>query len=156
MRPLTLLRPMIVVALLCGSAHAHHSYAMFDGSRRLTVQGTIAKLDWGNPHVFVWLYVARAGGHGFHLYGFESDSINELRRHGWAKSSLKPGEAVALEFFPLRDGRSGGHLIKITRADGTALAGTPRPIMGIEASQRQQTAPKAPTPKEPAPKEPAP
>jgi len=140
MRPLRLVRPSIVVALLSAPTHAHHSYAMFSSTHRI-VQGTVAKLEWGNPHVFVWLYVPRAGGRDSELYGFESDSINLLRRQGWTKSSLKPGEAVTLEFFPLRDGRNGGHLIKVARPDGTTLAGTPGPIMGIEASERTRATP---------------
>jgi len=114
---------------------------MFDGSKHRTVQGTIAKFEWGNPHVFVWLYVLRQSKHGYELYGIESDSINELRRGGWTKSSLKPGEVVTLEFFALRDGRNGGHLIKVRRADGTTLAGTRGPIMGIEANRRAETSP---------------
>ena len=42
------------------AAAAHHSYAMFDGTRTLTVKGTLAKLEWTNPHVFVWVYVPNA------------------------------------------------------------------------------------------------
>lgn len=141
MRPITLLGPGIIATLFWASAHAHHSYAMFDGSKHRTVQGTIAKFEWGNPHVFVWLYVLRQSKHGYELYGIESDSINELRRGGWTKSSLKPGEVVTLEFFALRDGRNGGHLIKVRRADGTTLAGTRGPIMGIEANRRAETSP---------------
>jgi hypothetical protein len=142
MRLVTLPRPVIVAAsLLSVPAYSHHSYAMFDGSQHLTVQGTVAKLEWANPHVFIWLYVPQAGGRDFALYGFESDSINELRRRGWTKASLKPGEVVALEFFPLRDGRNGGHLIIIRRTDGTTLAGTPGPITRIGASQRRGPAP---------------
>ncbi len=39
---------------------AHHSYAMFDGTQTQTVDGTVAKLEWTNPHVFVWVYVPNA------------------------------------------------------------------------------------------------
>ena len=136
MRLTALLCLAIGIGLESAPTRAHHSYSMFDGSSHRNLQGTVAKLEWGNPHVFVWLYVPRAGGRGFELYGFESDSINELRRRGWTKSSLEPGERVTLEFFPLRDGRNGGHLIKVRRPDGTTLGGTPGPINGIEASQR--------------------
>jgi len=54
-------RTAILVAaawlLLVSSTSAHHSYAMFDGSKTLTVSGTVAKLEWANPHVFIWMYV---------------------------------------------------------------------------------------------------
>jgi hypothetical protein len=51
-----LVGPALLVASI-GIAQAHHTYAMFDGSRSLTVRGTIAKLECRNPHVFVWMYV---------------------------------------------------------------------------------------------------
>ena len=43
------------------STDAHHSYAMFDGTRTATIKGTVAKLEWTNPHVFVWMYVPNRG-----------------------------------------------------------------------------------------------
>jgi hypothetical protein len=122
---------MILVAaalLMAGSAGAHHSYAMFDGTRTLTVSGTVAKLEWMNPHVFVWVYVANEKAKdGYDLYAFENGSPNVLVRLGWTKAALTTGEKISVQFWPLKDGRPGGHFVKATRADGLVLYGAGGP-----------------------------
>ncbi|HEV7715243.1 MAG TPA: DUF6152 family protein [Steroidobacteraceae bacterium] len=113
---------------LAASASAHHSYAMFDGTRTLTVSGTIAKLEWMNPHVYVWVYVRNektAGG--YDLYAFENGSTNVLTRMGWSKETFKIGEKVSIDYWPLRDGRTGGHFVKGTHADGKVSPGAGGP-----------------------------
>ena len=105
-----------------GIAQAHHTYAMFDGSRSLTVHGTIAKVEWSNPHVFVWTYVLSPSTPGMYdLYAFESGSIGELTRLGWSSTALRSGDTVTIEYHPLRDGRLGGHLTTATTSDGRVL-----------------------------------
>jgi hypothetical protein len=106
---------------------------MFDGTRTLTVKGTVAKLEWTNPHVFVWLYVPNAASaSGFELYAFENGSPNVLARGGWSPTTFAAGEPLTIEYWPLLDGRSGGHLREATRADGSAIrgAGGPRGVDG--------------------------
>jgi hypothetical protein len=107
------------------AALAHHSYAMFDQTRTLTVQGTVHALEWTNPHIWVWVVVKDASG-GSTTYGFESNAPSELSRFfGWNKRALTAGEPVTVEYSPLRSGRSGGALRTITCADGRVLR-TPR------------------------------
>lgn len=120
------------------SAAAHHSYAMFDGNRTATVKGTVAKLEWTNPHVFIWLYVPKgAAEQGFDLYAFENGSPNVLARMGWSKDTFAAGEELTVEFWPLTDGRTGGHFARAMRADGTELrgAGGPRGLAGSLPAQ---------------------
>lgn len=115
------------VLLLCalGGTHvatAHHSYAMFDESGTRTVSGTVAKLEWKNPHVFIWVYVPSQATPGkYDLWAFENGSPSVLTRHGWDKEVLKPGEKVTMEYWPLRSGVVGGHCEKATRPDGLIL-----------------------------------
>jgi hypothetical protein len=105
-----------------GIALAHHSYAMFDASRTSKVTGTVAKLEWMNPHSFLWVYVPNRDKPGtYDLWGFENGSPSVLQGHGWNKDVLKAGDAITVEYWPLRDGSSGGHCEKVTRADGSAL-----------------------------------
>jgi hypothetical protein len=116
---------------LFGGAHAtlaHHSYAMFDGSKTLTVSGTVAKLAWTNPHVFIWVHVPnpKTPG-GYDLYAFENGSTNVLTRNGWSKTTLKAGEAISVDFWPLKDGRPGGHFIKAVHSDGRVTWGVGGP-----------------------------
>ena len=99
---------------------AHHSYAMFDLAQTRTVQGVVAKVEWVNPHVFIWAYVARPGG-GHDLYAFETDPVSRLVAEGWTKDSLPPGEKVSIEYAPLKDGRPGGSLRRAKRANGAML-----------------------------------
>ena len=117
-----------VLLVLASSASAHHTYAMFDGSRTLTVSGTVAKLEWMNPHVFVWLYVPNPKAkEGYDLYVFENGSPNVLVRLGWTKTALTAGEKIVVEYWPLKDGRNGGHFNKATHADGRVLYGAGGP-----------------------------
>jgi hypothetical protein len=118
---LRLVGPALLLTSI-GIAHAHHTYAMFDGSRSLTVRGTIAKVEWSNPHVFVWTYVLSRSTPGkYDLYAFESGSIGELTRLGWSSTALRSGDKVTIEYHPLRDGRPGGHLTTATTPDGRVL-----------------------------------
>jgi hypothetical protein len=118
----------LVSLLLASSAWGHHSYAMFDGSRTLTVSGTVAKLEWMNPHVFVWVYVPIAAAKdGYDLYAFENGSPGVLTRIGWARTTLAVGEKIAVQYWPLKDGRNGGHFVRATRADGQVLLGAGGP-----------------------------
>jgi hypothetical protein len=117
--------PCAAAAVLgvAGGAQAHHSYAMFDHSRTATVEGAVAKLEWINPHVYVWVYVKKSDGTGYDLFGFENGPVSMMAREGWTKTSLQPGEKVSVQFFPLQDGRTGGYFIKAVRADGEVLLG---------------------------------
>jgi Family of unknown function (DUF6152) len=129
------------LAALGRLADAHHSYAMFDGRNERAVEGTVAKFEWRNPHVLLWLYVPRKDAPGSDLYGFESDSVNVLRPSGWNDHSLRPGDRITVEFFPLRDGRNGGHLIKATRPDHTTLAGNPPLIAALRRGVNEADSP---------------
>ena len=104
---------------------AHHSYAMFDQTKRATVQGTVYALEWVNPHVWVWVEVPGAAGNAT-IYGFETNAPSELSRfYGWHKRVLTAGEQVTVAYSPLKSGRPGGALRTITFADGRSLR-TPR------------------------------
>lgn len=110
------------------TAAAHHSYAMFDGTRTLKVVGTVAKIEWTNPHVFVWVYVPNAEREsGYDLYAFENGPPNALAREGWSKTTFATGEPVTIEYWPLLDGRTGGHFASATRADGGVVRGVGGP-----------------------------
>jgi hypothetical protein len=114
--------------VVAADGSAHHSYAMFDGSQTKIVNATVAKLEWVNPHVFLWVYVANpASATGYDLYAFENGSPNVLSQRGWSKTYFTEGEKVAIAYWPLRDGRMGGHLAVATRADGTVIHGAGGP-----------------------------
>ena len=74
---------------------AHHSFAAFDTSAEKTISGTVKQFDWTNPHTWIWVDVANQKG-GVDTYGFEGMSPNYLARRGWTKTTVKPGDAIAI------------------------------------------------------------
>src|SRR4051794_32176532 len=99
-------------------ALAHHSFAMFDQSRQISISGTVKDFQYTNPHS--WVIVTAVGSDGKQTeWGFESEGPSTLLRSGIKHSSISPGDKVTATAFPMRDGRPAGSLIKITKADGS-------------------------------------
>lgn len=111
-----------------GAASAHHSTAMFDMTKTVTVQGTVEAFEWTNPHTWIWLNVPNSAG-GMDRYGIEGMSPNYLSRNGWTRKALNAGDKISIDINPLRDGRKGGFCVAITLAGGKVLrsrGGAPR------------------------------
>lgn len=107
--------------LLAGSpALAHHSGAMFDRSQQKVIVGTVREFSWANPHASFAVDVAGADGQAT-LWAIEMNSPNNLLHDGWKRSTIKPGDKVAVSIWPLRDGRPGGSYAGITLPDGKRL-----------------------------------
>jgi len=113
-------------------ASAHHSYAMFDRSNAQIIAGTVARFDWSNPHVFLWIYAAAKASSTsqkvtYELFGFEGGSPGTLTRGGWTKSTFEVGEKISVYYYPLKDGRNGGSFFKVVHSDGSiSEAGGPK------------------------------
>jgi hypothetical protein len=98
-------------------AEAHHSYAMFDKSREIELANvTVRDWQWTSPHV--WLYVLAANGD---KYSIEGGNPGLMRRLGFAKGSIKPGDRVTVYVSPLRSGLKGGSLNAVRFANGRIL-----------------------------------
>jgi hypothetical protein len=98
-------------------AYAHHSFAVYDRSKLLTLKGNVKSFQWTNPHCVVWVLVQPEGGGEPQEWSFETTSPGVLTRGGWTRNSVKPGDRVAVEFYPLRDGSHGGGLSAVTLVD---------------------------------------
>ncbi len=108
-----------------GQAQAHHSGAMFDRSRQVTLAGTVKEFSWVNPHSSFAVEVAKPDG-STELWGVEMNSPNNLVREGWTRTTLRPGDKVSAVVNPLRDGKPGGLYVGITLPSGKILsAGAP-------------------------------
>ena len=103
-----------------GAALAHHSFAMFDMTKSVTLEGTIKTFKWSNPHAWIEINVPKPGG-ADEMWGVELTSPNNLMRVGWKRTSLKPGDKVTMIVHPLRTGAPGGSLAQVTLVDGTIL-----------------------------------
>jgi len=102
---------------------AHHSYAMFDADKTLTIAGAVKEFKWSNPHAWLEVNVPNDAG-GVDVWGVEMNSPNNLVRQGWRASSLKPGDKVKVTMHPMRDGTKGGSFMSVELPDGKVL-GTP-------------------------------
>jgi hypothetical protein len=98
-------------------AAAHHSFAMFEPTKTLTLKGTIKNFQWTNPHVIIWVLVQPEDGSAAQEWSLETTSPGVLTRAGWTRTSLKPGDKVSVVFSPLRDGSRGGALNSATLLD---------------------------------------
>jgi hypothetical protein len=118
----------VLAAMLGASdmARAHHSGAMFDRSKEVSIEGEVSEWRWSNPHS--WLQVhAPHGGDARVLWSFESTSTQILVKQGWRRTSLKPGDKVTVAYNPFKDGAPGGNLVRVTMPDGTVFGPPPRP-----------------------------
>jgi hypothetical protein len=102
---------IVALSAICAlplGAEAHHSFAMYDQTRTVTLKGAIKTVLWSNPHVVIWLEGAPITGGAPSVWTIELTSPGNLTRIGWTRTSLKPGDAVELQILPLRDGQQGG------------------------------------------------
>ena len=101
------------------SVLAHHSAATaYDTTRKITLHGTVTKLEWQNPHVFYYLDVADASG-TVKNWAIEASTPNQLYRNGWRKDDLKTGEVVTVtDSSPSRTGLPRAYGGTLTLANG--------------------------------------
>ncbi len=119
------------LALTPVCADAHHSFAMFDQSKQVTVAGTVREFQWTNPHAFIEVEDAQGK-----TWGIELNSPNNLVRQGWKRTILKSGDKISVTLNPLRDGRPGGLFNAVTLPDGKVL-GNPKPTGPINVPTPQ-------------------
>lgn len=106
-----------VTTLAAMTAHAHHSFAMFDRSTEVVKTGVVQRWAFNNPHS--WLYINVKNDDGTQtLWSFESASPTQLIGRGITGQSFEPGATVTVMFCPLRDGRPGGGIGWVMLPDG--------------------------------------
>jgi hypothetical protein len=114
---------LAIATLTASPAFAHHSRAMFDQDKRVTLVGTVKEFQWTNPHCWIQVLVPDPDkpDAGPVEWGIEMDSPVALMRRGWKKETLKPGDKITVVINPLRDGQSGGLVVSVTGPDGTVI-----------------------------------
>jgi len=115
-------------------AAAHHSFAIFEHSKTLTLKGTVQSFQWTNPHGYIDLEVAD-GPPGIDRYTLELTSINMLRRAGWKSSDVNVGDKVTAIVAPLMNGQHGGLLLELKMEDGRTLV---PPVPAINTFKRTE------------------
>lgn len=98
-------------------SYAHHSVgAEFDLSKRITLQGRVTKIEWMNPHVY--LYVDVSAGGKTDNWACETAGPNTLARQGWSRMSVKIGDRVTVVGYRARDGAYVASAREVVLADG--------------------------------------
>jgi len=113
-------RTLAVLALFMVAitgAEAHHSSAMYDQEKTLTLRGVVTQLRWTSPHVNVSVLADAGRGQAGVAWVLEATSPGNLMRAGWTRASIKVGDRVSVLVAPLRDGTHGGWCRGVTLLD---------------------------------------
>jgi hypothetical protein len=130
------MRAHVVRTLLgvCGAAavvaavHGHHSFAaQYDANKRVTLQGTITKVEWMNPHTYFYLDAVDETGKAA-SWAVEGGAPNVLYRQGWKPTTLKQGDKVTIVGSRAKDGSNLANAVAFMLPDGRCVfAGTSGP-----------------------------
>jgi hypothetical protein len=113
----------LTAAVGSASAAAHHSFAaVFDAARPVELTGTVIRVEWMNPHTWIYLDVTNEGG-TVEEWAFEMGSPNRLTRYGWHQNSLPPGQVVTIKGSRARDGTLKAAVDSVTLPTGQRLFG---------------------------------
>ena len=111
-----------VLTVFAATASAHHSFAMFDQTKEVTLDGTLKELQWTNPHIWVQV-IAKDPASGQDVeWSIEGGSPNGLSRRGWSRNMMKAGDKLTVVIHPLKNGDHGGSLTKLT-VNGKTVGG---------------------------------
>jgi hypothetical protein len=116
---------VLSMVAVSSAAVAHHSGAMFDRSKRVTIVGTLKELQWVNPHAWIEVVGAPDGSGAPVQWSFElGGGGGSLRGMGMTRTNPKAGDKVVIIGYPLRDGRTGASFISMT-ANGKTYSVSP-------------------------------
>jgi len=111
---------VIAGALFAIPAFAHHSFAMFDGDKKVTLEGTVKAFQWIYPHSWILLMVDDGSGK-VEQWPIEMGSPGGLAKQGWLPKTLTPGMKVTAVIHPLKDGTHGGQYLSVMLPGGKTL-----------------------------------
>jgi hypothetical protein len=136
---------LIVACVLAasGRAVAHHSFAAeFDRNNVVDLKGLVTKIEWINPHAFVYLEVKDAKGQVTN-WEIELSSPNGLMRRGWNRNSLKVGETISLTGYRAKNGANVASAGRVTLTDGRQVfAGSSADGSPVVPTGKEERAPR--------------
>lgn len=115
---------IMAAAMVAPPASAHHSYAIFDRTKKITVEGTVKQFMWTNPHSWISVMVPDSAGKA-QLWNVEMNSLTILVARGWNPKTVVPGDKIRMTLHPMKDGSPGGDFVSldagghsVTKAEG--------------------------------------
>jgi len=113
------------MAAFAVQAGAHHSFAMFDHEKAITVTGTLKEFEFTNPHCWLHVDVVDATTGRTLEWAFEMGSVGQIAAQGWKADTVKPGDKITIEAHPMKDGSRGGQYMSATLSDGRSFKQAP-------------------------------
>jgi hypothetical protein len=108
------------------SAYAHHSQSQFEPEKAISIEGTLTKASWSNPHTLFLLNAKKVGGSdAVQEWTVEGPAPRQLEAKGWGRAVSKAGDKVTFEGRPRRDGQPELLLLSVTLADGKTISFKP-------------------------------
>jgi hypothetical protein len=123
---LVVLAMIASLVIFSSSVTAHHGVAGYDMTKTITLHGTVAKFDWSNPHVVVYVDAKNDSGELQH-WTIEFASPVHMVRAGWSKNVMKSGDDIVIETHPSRNGAPVGITSTITFILKTVVNGQALP-----------------------------
>ena len=108
----------IAAAIFIMPASAHHSFAMFDATKEVTMSGTVKEFEWTNPHSWLRVTVNDAKTGKPVLWALELSSPARLTTMGMHADTVKAGDVVSVTFHPMKDGTRGGQFMAAKLPNG--------------------------------------
>jgi hypothetical protein len=122
--------PFVVIALVMVATStklvAHHSQSQFEPELTISIEGTLTKASWANPHTLFVLQGHKTGSSdAMQEWTVEGPSPRQLETKGWGRAVSKPGDKLTFEGRPRRDGQPELLLLSVTLADGKTISFKP-------------------------------
>jgi hypothetical protein len=111
----------VIYSLLAGPLFAHHGRgATYDMKKRVTLKGTVSRVEWRNPHVLIYMDVTGADGTVV-TWGFENAGVSQLAQEGYNRNTLKVGQEITAIVNPAANGAPTAIVVKVILADGSEI-----------------------------------
>ena len=137
---MTVLGMGVATLLVTPAASAHHAFtAEFDGTKPVTLRGTVTRMDWVNPHSWIYIDVPQPDG-SVQQWEVEAGAPNAMFRRGWNKKSIPVGTEIVVEGYRAKNGKNIANGRNVTFADGRRMfvgsSGTGAPLDGADPTER--------------------